>query len=624
MSQIATQANQSDDKNTAPNQDLLAYGGALSEKGQRWQRRPADPRLMETLTQKFTISPLLARVMAGRGVTLEMAEQFLHPSLRTGLPDPLIMAGMDETIDRLVKAIVDNQTIAVFGDYDVDGTSSAALLTRYFTDLGITPLVHLPDRFTEGYGPSHEAFADLKQKGADLIITVDCGAMAHEVIEGAKTEGLGVIVLDHHQIGLPMPPADGLVNPNRPDDISGLTMLSAAGVSFMTLIALNRALREAGYFATRPEPDLRPHLDIVALGLVCDVMPLRGLTRLLVAQGLKRLGRFDKSGDWINHPPAFPGLQALAAAVGADGPASTYHLGFVLGPRINAAGRIGHANLAFRLMCERDPLKARQWAEQLHNLNAERQHVEQEVVRAAIQTIEGSPSSALIVTAGEDWHLGVIGIAAGRIKEKYQKPALIISVTDGIGKGSGRSIPGIDLGAAITKAAEQNLLIGGGGHAMACGFTIDAKNIDHFRTFLEQELAQQVIHARAAMILNYDGTVPAAQVGRPLCDEIGAASPYGAGNSEPVFVLEEMQILYPTIRGEAHIACTLQDRMGRKVRAITFRAVDTPLGDSLMAAQDQPGLRYHVAGKIKPDEWRGGDAAQMIIEDMMSATPKGD
>ena len=591
----------------------------LSLTNRQWRARVYNPRDVETMIQQQGLNRALAECLSARNIKPEDAHDFLHPSLKSAMPDPLVLAGMEKAVERIRKAIKASEKIAIFGDYDVDGTSSAALLTRYFLSIGIEPLIHLPDRFMEGYGPNSNAFKALQVKGAKLVITVDCGAMAHDVLDQAKADGLDVVVLDHHQMSLPLPPAAAVVNPNRPDDISGLQSLSAAGVSFMTLVGLNRALREEGFFENRPAPNLLEYLDLTALGLVCDIMPLAGLTRVLVAQGLKVLGQFEKPEAARNGlaNKAFPGLHALAELAGASGPASAYHLGFVLGPRINAAGRIGHANLAYALMIERDPEQARKLAAQLHNLNAERQEIEAEVLQQAVTQIGEDPKSALIIAAEEGWHIGVIGIVAGRLKEKYQRPALTISFNNGIGKASGRSIKGVDLGAAITVAVQKGLLLGGGGHAMACGFTIEQSRLADFTAFMEAHLAEQIAGAEDHLHLEIDGQISAAGVNRDFCDQLAMAAPFGAGHAEPVFALDDMQIQFAKPVGKDHIACTLQDRTGTRVRAIAFRVAETPLGDALMAAAGDPLQRFSIAGKIKPDDWRGGQAAQMIIEDLL-------
>jgi len=581
--------------------------------GKRWVLREVVERDVLTMVQQLGIERTLAETLSARGIVPEEASAFLNPSLRDCMPDPSCMADMDKAVARIVAAIKDGETIGIFGDYDVDGTTSAALLVRYFTALGIDHFVHIPDRLTEGYGPSAQAFAGLREKGASLCITVDCGAMAHDIIEQAQLDGLDIVVTDHHQMTLPAPPAVATVNPNRPDDVSGLGNLSAAGVVFMLLVALNRALRQDGYFTDRAEPKLLQWLDLVSLGLMCDVMPLTGLTRVLVAQGLKVMGSF---GEGAVAPSAYPGLFHLASAAGASGAASAYHLGFVLGPRINAAGRIGHAREALAMMTLNDPAKTVQLAEKLHGLNAVRQDIEGGVLEEAINQVEVqrlNEKPELVVTAGDGWHPGVIGIVAGRLKERYDCPAITIGFDGDIGKGSGRSLPGVDLGGAIAAAYREGLLMGGGGHAMAAGLTIEKSKLEAFTAFLKERLGEDIAESRARASLKIDSIASLAIVRKAFADSLAAAGPFGTGNPEPRFVFERVRVQYADIKGGKHIACTFADSMGRTARAIAFRCVDEPLGDLLLNAGSR---QVSIAGKVREDAWRGGDAAQIHIEDI--------
>ncbi|MEO1251944.1 MAG: single-stranded-DNA-specific exonuclease RecJ [Pseudomonadota bacterium] len=579
--------------------------GAAS--GRRWRLRDAEWREVEMMRQRLDIDQLLARVLSARGVTAEAASDFLEPSLRQSLPDPYVLHDMECASAILADAVQTEAAIGVFGDYDVDGTSAAAILWSYFDALGRETPVYLPDRITEGYGPSIEAFRALREAGAEIIVTVDCGAAAHEAINAAAAEGMKVIVLDHHLMDGPPPAgAEATVNPNRPDDISGLTNLSAAGVAFMTLVALNRRLREAGWFASRSEPRLTEFLDLTALGLVCDVMALTGLTRVLVAQGLKIL---EGGGN--------AGLKALAERAGAKGPASVYHLGFLIGPRINAAGRIGHARLAFELLTTKEPARRIALAEKLHVMNAERQAIEADVQREALKLIADHCLDAddVIVAAGEGWHPGVIGIVAGRIKEKLDKPVIVIGVENGVGKGSGRSIDGVDLGRAVASARDDGVLINGGGHAMAAGLTINASRIDDLRERLNVALEDAVDVARQNRQLMIDAVIAPEAVARPLVEATALAGPFGVGNPEPVFALSDLRVAHLREVGENHIAATLKGASGAEVRAIAFRAKDEPLGDVLRS-----NARIHVAGKVRPDDWRGGLACQLQIVDAAPAS----
>ena len=583
---------------------LLTISGAAS--GRTWVLREADLRDVSTLIQKAGLDPVLARVLSARGVSIDMVEEYLSPSLRNSLPDPFVLKDMEAATAALTDAVLTNKGVGVFGDYDVDGSSAAAILRLYFDQIGKTLPVYLPDRLMEGYGPSIDAFRSLKNDGADIVVTVDCGAAAHQVIEQAAGEGMGIVVLDHHLMsGSPPIGALAIVNPNNPEDISGLNNLSAAGVAFMAVVALNRSLRAAGFFKARPEPDLTQLLDLTALGLVCDVMEVKGLTRVLVAQGLKVL-----AGS------ANPGLKALSDRAGAKGDPSTYHLGFLIGPRINAAGRIGHARLAFELMTTTDSSRRKELAEKLHVMNAERQAIEADVQLAALQKIEAEQLSTdnVIVVAGEGWHPGVIGIVAGRLKEKFDKPVIVIGLDGETGKGSGRSIPGVDLGSAISAAREEGLLINGGGHAMAAGLTITTTKIDTLRQRLNTQLSADIIQARQNRQLKIDGMIAASAVTKTFASLVERAGPYGPGNPEPVFSLSDLRVRQSRIVGENHLSLTLENNEGREVRAIAFRAIGEPLGEIL-----QSSARVHVAGKVRGDDWRGGDAGQLQITDAAPA-----
>ncbi|MCI5048637.1 MAG: single-stranded-DNA-specific exonuclease RecJ [Aquisalinus sp.] len=582
--------------------------------GKRWLKRPFCDRSAETISQSLEISGSLAQIISARGITAEGAASHLAPSLRTAMPDPLVLKDMDAAIGRIAKAILTGEKVGVFGDYDVDGTTASALLSRYFSALNIEHEVYLPDRILEGYGPNLQAFRYLQEKSATLCLTVDCGAMAHDILEQVRNDGLDVIVLDHHQMTLPPPPVIATVNPNRPDDLSGLGNLSAVGVAFMTLAALNRLLREKGYFETHPEPKIMHWLDLVSLGLVCDVMPLNGLTRVLVAQGLKVFGRLD---DETTLPP-YPGLKILAQRAGAKGQARADHLGFSIGPRINAAGRIGHANTAFQLMTASSARDAIHWSEKLQDLNEERKRIEAKVQSEATAQIDAAlteESPAYVLAVGDDWHPGVIGIVAGRLKEKYGCPAIVISFDGEIGKGSGRSVDGIDLGQIIATARQNGVLVAGGGHAMAAGLTVARDRLEEFGKFLATAIKKPeqgyVTEGRKLV----DAVISPAAINKGFAEEIAGAGPYGQDYPEPVVMLENMRIRYADIKGANHVAVTLEDDIGNSARGIAFRLADEPGGKELLTT----GNRVHILGKVKPDEWRGGNAGQIIIEDVAKA-----
>lgn len=577
--------------------------------GRRWVLRDADPAGALAIEEATGTPPEIARLLSARGVIAANATEFLNPSLKRALPDPSTLADMDRAAERLAAAIIAGETCGVFGDYDVDGTSGAAILRLYFNAVGAKLEVYLPDRLLEGYGPTIEAFRVLKGKGARLIVTVDCGAAAHQAIAEAAAEGLEIVVLDHHQMDGPPPTgAYATVNPNRADDHSGLTLLSAAGVVFMAIVALNRTLRARGFFAARKEPDLRSFLDLTALGLVCDVMPMTGLARVLTAQGLKVL---TGNGN--------PGLKALGRKAGMKGAATAFDLGFLLGPRINAAGRIGHARLAFDLLTTDDISLREALAEKLHVMNAERQAIERAVQDEAIQLVERRRlhERAVIVAAGEGWHPGVVGIVAGRLKDRYQRPAIVAGVEAGLAKGSARSISGVDIGAAIRAARGAGILLAGGGHAMAAGLTAEAGKLADLGDFLDARLRGDVDRAIASQRFDIDALVAPGAVSARFADMIEAAGPFGPGNPEPVFALASMAVERTRLVGEAHLACDLVSATGERVRAIAFRAAGEKLGDLLQSKR-----RLHLAGRIKADAWRGGEAGQFHIVDAALPAPE--
>ena len=576
--------------------------------GKRWTLRTVDPDCAAAIEAEIGCPRALARILAGRGVRAGEAEKYLNPSLRDGLPDPSSLVDMDRAAARLAAAVMAGERCGVFGDYDVDGTSGSAILKGYFDALEAPLDVYLPDRILEGYGPTVEAFRTLKDAGVKIIITVDCGAAAHLAVDAAAREGLEVIVLDHHQMDGP-PPAGAFatVNPNRPDDRSGLSSLSAAGVAFMAIIAINRTLKSAGYFDGRKAPDLLQFLDLVALGLVCDVMPMTGLARTLTAQGLKVLGA---GGN--------PGLKALGVRAGVSASPSAYDLGFLLGPRINAAGRIGHARLAFELLTTSDVERRSLLAERLHVMNAERQLIEKDVQEAAIALIERDrlDRRAVIVAAGEGWHPGVIGIVAGRIKERFDRPTIIIAMDGEVGKGSARSLYGVDIGAAFRAAKKEGFLVSGGGHAMAAGLTIDSSAIADFVEFIETYCRDDVDAALMNQVREIDDVIAPSAVSGAFAELIARAGPFGPGNPEPVFALASIRVDRPKIVGGNHVACELVSATGERIRAIAFRAAGEALGALLLG-----GARFHVAGRIKADAWRGGGAAQFQIVDAAEAAP---
>ena len=574
--------------------------------GRVWRRRPADEAVVREHQLRQGLSEPLARALASRGVGVEGAGDYLQPTLRAQFPDPSSFADMDLAATVLVDALESRRPMAVFADYDVDGASSAAQLVRWFRAMGADLPIYVPDRVTEGYGPSPAAFRHLREQGAELVVTVDCGAAAHDALIAARDIGLDVVVIDHHLMRGESPPTAALVNPNRPDDTSGQGHLAAAGVTFVLLAALNREARRRGLFEGRAEPDLRQWLDLAAMGAVCDVTSLTGFNRALTAQGLKVMS------GWAN-----PGLKALLEVARSQGPATTFHAGFILGPRINAGGRIGRSDLGARLLSTDDPEEARALALELDALNASRKEVEAAVIDQAVAVIEREsnqdPEAPVILVAGEGWHPGVIGIAAGRLRERYRKPVVVVGIDRpaDIGKGSGRSQPGVNLGRAVQAAFDEGLLLAGGGHAMAAGLTVRPSLIPDLRAFLCQRLAGEMVEAAAQDAAEIDALIAPGGATRGLYQDFQRLAPFGPGNPEPLFAVADARIERSMALKGGHVRCTLVDSSGGKLKAVAWRVGETDLGQRLLAG----GGSLHVIGKLKPDDWQGREGVELEIED---------
>lgn len=588
---------------TADQGPFLGVNRSLTGRG--WIARPAAVELVRRHQAELGLSEPLARALASRGIGPEFGETYLNPTLKALFPDPSSFRDMDRAAEILVEALVDDRPMVVFADYDVDGAASAAQVVRWMRAMGREVPVYIPDRVTEGYGPSPSIFRTLKERGAELVITLDCGAAAIDALVAARDIGLDVVVIDHHLMRPgELPPAAALVNPNRPDDNSGQGVLAAAGVAFVLLAALNREARRRGLFAERPEPDLRQWLDLAALGAVCDVTQLTGFNRALTAQGLKVMSR------WAN-----PGLRALADIGKVSGSATTFHAGFILGPRINAGGRIGRSDLGARLLSTDDPAEAAALAAQLDELNAQRRTVEQAVLDEAVALIEADPALAagpVLVVSAANWPPGVIGIVAGRLRERYRKPAVVIGIdpASGIGKGSGRSQAGVNLGAAVQAAFEAGLLLSGGGHAMAAGLSVRPERIPDLTSFLARELGETQARAAEADALELDALITPRAADRGLLDAFDRLAPFGPGNPEPMFAAADVRIERPLAMRGGHVRVTLTDAAGGRLKAVAWRAEDTPLGQALLA-----GGVLHVAGRLRPDDWQGRASVELEIED---------
>ena len=573
--------------------------------GLLWRARLDDARTGIALAQAADIPEPVGRVLAARGVDETTVETFLNPTIRELMPDPSRFKDMDIAAARLADAVAREEVVGIFGDYDVDGATSGGLLQRYLAAVGGRWLSYIPDRTLEGYGPNEPALLALKEQGAVVVVTVDCGISAFEPLAAAKEAGLDVLVVDHHIAEARLPEAFAIVNPNRLDEDGEYGELAAVGVTFLLVAALNRVLRDRGWFkdGSRAEPDLRNWLDLVALGTVCDVVPLTGLNRAFVRQGLKIMGQRTNVG-----------IAALGDVAGMDAAPSTYHAGFVLGPRVNAGGRVGESSLGTRLLTTEDRLEAEAIAHALDGYNTERKAIEIDLLDAAIAQVEerGGGDKPVALAAGEGWHAGVTGIVASRLKEKFGRPAVVIAFNKGLGKASCRSIPGVDIGAAVTAARQAGLLVNGGGHKMAAGFTVEASQLEPLGTFLMERLAADVEVAVAGRSYGLDGVLSVEGATHELVEMLEQAGPFGAGNAEPKFAIANARIVRADIVGQGHVRCILSGAAGGRLKAIAFRSVDSELGQMLLSWGDQP---LHVAGYLRADRWRDRDEVQLVLGD---------
>ena len=586
-------------------------GVSRSALGRPWRDRldAAGLGRAEALAQREGIPDILARLLAGRGVEPNEAQSFLEPKLRDLLPDPGTLIDMGPAAERLARAVATGERVAIFGDYDVDGACSAALLAGFLTAGGARPRIHIPDRLIEGYGPNSDAIRQLAAEGATLLVTVDCGTTSHEPLAEATRLGLDVVVLDHHQAPERLPEVEALVNPNRQDDLSGLGHLCAAGVVFLALVATRAALRRQGAWAARGgEPDLLAALDLVALATVADVVPLRGLNRAFVRQGLAILrGR------------ARPGLAALMDAAGLDGPVQPWHLGFLLGPRINAGGRIGDAGLGARLLLTDDEIEARGIAAELNRLNQERQEIERQAVIEAISQADHAlmrdADLPVLLAGSPDWHPGIVGLVAARLKERFRKPAFALALNgEGGATGSGRSVAGVDLGRAVRSAVEAGLAVKGGGHAMAAGVTLAAGQGHAFHAFLIERLATEVGAASEGEALMVDAALSAGGATPRLLTEIDRAGPFGQGSPEPVFVFPAHRLTdVIEIGSGGHVRVKLKGGDGASVGGIAFRCAQEPLGRALFSAR---GESVHLAATLTLNRWGGKETAELRVLDL--------
>ena len=581
-------------------------GVERSVTGKRWQTRLKDERLATALAQRFELHDVVARVLAARDVQLDDAALFLNPTLKSTLPDPGHLLEMQAAVERLTRAIRDGETVGVLGDYDVDGATSSALIVNFFAALGQTVPVYIPDRQNEGYGPNLPALLKLQEQGASVVITVDCGTTAYDPLEAAADAGIEIIVVDHH-VAEPRLPAGALViNPNRADENSPFGQLAAVGVTFLLLVALNRALRDASWYdEAHPEPNLLSFLDLVALGTICDVVPLTGVNRALVTQGLKVLASRGNLG-----------IAALADVAKVDKPLDAYHAGFVLGPRVNAGGRVGDSALGVRLLTTQDTSEARAVAQLLDDYNGERKEIELGVQEAAMMQAEeqAKKDKPFLLVAGNGWHPGVIGIVAGRLRERFDRPSCVVALSEGIGKGSGRSVRGVALGPAVIAAQQAGLLVNGGGHNMAAGFTVEQEKLEELTDFLTTHISRQLDGLTLTASMSFDGALSPAGATPDIIEMLNRVGPFGSGNPRPRFVIPQARIVDSGIVGKDHVRCILTGADGTgRLKAIAFRSAATPLGRALL---DTRGLPLHVAGNLRVDEWQGRVSAQLFIDDV--------
>lgn len=582
-----------------------------------WTQKPCDERLSKVITQRHDITETLANLLASRDVSLDEVEHFLDPKIKNALPNPFDLSGMQEAVDHVIDAVKKNKKITLFADYDVDGATSSATLKRFFREVGIEVDIYIPDRVLEGYGPNSQALLNLKKTGTDLVITLDCGTVAFKPLEDAAKAGLDIIVIDHHLGVLEKPDALAVINPNLLNEPFPHKNICAAGVAFLFAVAANKGLRDIGFYEGRKEPNLLQLLDLVALGTVCDVMPLTGLNRAFVTAGLKVLKQRKNIG-----------LRAICDLAELNEEPTSYHFGFVIGPRINAGGRVGKSDLGARILSSEDESEVKAIAQQLEEFNKQRKDIETQVLEESVKALESGAggfktSDPVIFVASKHWHQGVIGIVASRLKDLYNKPVAVIAIDDeGVkGKASCRSITGVDFGAEILSARLEGLLIEGGGHAMAGGFSVEPDKIADLHQFFCQKLGEKVEILSGQKNAEYDIELDLAQVNIDLLKEISALEPFGVGNPRPKFILRNVQKLRGKIVGKTqeHISCTFSSKsvigFNNQIQAISFKSVDTAVGDILLNAKASQSL--HLVGTLNINSWMGVEKVQMIIEDIL-------
>ena len=572
--------------------------------GKDWISKTFNDEKVKFLKENFNLSDTLSKLIAIRNIRLEEVKMYLEPKIKNFLPNPYILKDMEKTVLRAIKAITNNEKIGIFGDYDVDGATSTAILGNYFKEIGREIEIYIPDRKTEGYGPSEKAFNKLISNGSNLIFTVDCGTLSFETINYSRTKNIDVIVLDHHQAEINLPNAYSLINPNRYDDESKLNYLCAAGVCFMFLVALNKKLREIEWFKKNKkiEPNLINYLDLVALGTVCDVVPLIGLNRAFVSQGLE-----------IMRKRSNPGLKILKSVCGIENNITTYHLGYILGPRINAGGRVGKCSHGANLFLSKNSKEIFKIASELESFNNERKQLELEMLDKIEKKITIDKTKPFIILSGHNWHSGIIGIIASRIKDKYNKPTIIISFHNGLGHASARSVVGFDIGSMILSAVQSKILKKGGGHKMAGGFTIEEKKIEEFTNFLSNKISKTTKKLVKDNFLFFDTKISPSALNENFFFDINSLSPFGSGNPEPKFVIENLKLIKSSVVAEKHIKSIFSGQDGSTIKSVTFNAIKTNLESYLLSKNSK---KINIFGKLSLNEWKGRRNVEFIIDDI--------
>lgn len=581
----------------------------ISLGGNLWQVADVDERKAEMFVQKYNLPYIIAKIMVLRGVEEQDVDGFLNPKIAKLMPEPFVLKDMQKAAERIAEAIMQKQKIAVIGDYDVDGATSTSVMKLFLKELGVEPCVHIPDR-EEGYGPSKQAVDNFKQMGAELLLTLDCGTTAFEPLEYAASLGMDVIVVDHHEAEVKLPKIYAVVNPKRLDeenDYPYLKYLAAVGVVFMTVVAVNRCLRQKGFYTKEhPEPDLKKWLDLVALGTVCDVVALKGLNRAYVAQGLKVMANRSNKG-----------LTTLMDKANLAEAPTAFHLGYVLGPRINACGRVGDADMGNQLLCCDNAYQAELLADKLNEFNLERKDIENYVLLEAMKQVEGvAQQYPIAFVYGHDWHQGVIGIVAGKLKERYNVPAFVMSVEADEVKGSARSIAQVDLGALIIAAKEKGLITKGGGHIMAAGFSLEEDKIEEFRKFVGEYVVAKIGSEAITPVVEIDSILEVGGANAELADYMEKLEPFGAGNPEPRLLIKNVKIVRPSLIGVGHVRCILTSDNGASIKAIAFRVGDNDIGNAMLNPE---GKKFDAVGVLRHDRWNGRNEVQFIVEDLRKA-----